>query len=61
MCLSKVYNTSDPDNIIMEYASKVDVDGDNITLTDVMGEEKTISGKLKFVDLTGAVIEIESV
>ena len=36
MCLSTVYKATEPDSIIMEYVSKIQVDGDRITLTDVM-------------------------
>ena len=42
----------------MEYVSKIRVDGDQITLTDVMGEEKTIQGSLTLADLTGGVVKI---
>ena len=59
MCLSTVRSTQDPDHIIMEYVSRIKVDDDRITLTDVMGEEKTVRGYLKLADLTGAVVRIE--
>lgn len=59
MCLSTVYKTSDPDIVIMEYVSKIRINGDEITLTDVMGEEKTVMGKLTLADLTGAVVKID--
>ncbi len=58
MCLSTVYKTSDPDTVVMEYVSKIVVEGDQIHLTDVMGEEKTVVGTLASVDLTGAVVKI---
>ncbi len=60
MCLSTVYSNQDPDNVIMEYVSKIAIDGDKITLTDVMGDEKTVYGKLTLADLTGAVVKIDS-
>ena len=59
MCLSTVYRTSAPDSVIMEYVSKITVEGDRITLTDVMGEEKTVLGTLKLADLTGGTVQIE--
>ena len=34
MCLSTAYKTSDPDCVIMEYISRIDVDGNKITLTE---------------------------
>lgn len=58
MCLSTVYRSSDPDSIIMEYVSKIQVEGDQITLTDVMGEQKTVQGTLTMADLTGGVVKI---
>ena len=59
MCLSTVYKTSSPDTVIMEYVSRIRVDGDRITLTDIMGAEKTVIGKLTLADLTGAVVQID--
>ncbi len=58
MCLSTAYKTSDPDCVIMEYISRIDVDGNTITLTDVMGDTKTIEGSIVMVDLTGGVVKI---
>lgn len=58
MCLSTVYKASEPDSIIMEYVSKIQVDGDKITLTDIMGEEKTVLGALVMADLTGGKVKI---
>ncbi len=59
MCLSTVYSVQDPDSVIMEYVSKIEVDGEKITLTDVMGDEKTLEGKLVLADLTGAVVKVD--
>lgn len=59
MCLSTAYRTSDPDSVIMEYVSGINVDGDQITLTDVMGDKTTVEGKLVMVDLTGGVVKID--
>ena len=58
MCLSTAYKTSEPDSIIMEYVSKIVVDGNLITLTDVIGDTKTVEGTIKMVDLTGGVVKI---
>ena len=58
MCLSTVYKASEPDSIIMEYVSKIEVDGSLITLTDVLGDTKTVEGTIKMVDLTGGVVKI---
>lgn len=58
MCLSTAYKTSDPNSVIMEYVSRIDVDGKRITLTDVMGDTRTVEGTIAMVDLTGGVVRI---
>lgn len=58
MCLSTVYKSTEPDSILMEYVSKIQVDGEKITLTDIMGEERTIQGTLVLADLTGGIVKI---
>ena len=58
MCLSTAYKASEPDSIIMEYVSKIEVEGNLITLTDVIGDTKTVEGTIKMVDLTGGVVKI---
>lgn len=59
MCLSTAYRTSDPSSVIMEFVSGINVDGNKITLTDVMGDQTTVEGKLIMVDLTGGVVKID--
>lgn len=59
MCLSTAVKDSNPDEVLMEYVSSLKVDGDTIILTDLMGEQKVIRGKLSFADLTGAIIKID--
>lgn len=59
MCLSTAYKTTDPDSVIMEYVSRIEVHGNQITLIDVMGETKTIEGTLALADLTGGVVRID--
>ena len=59
MCLSTVVKEKDPESVIMEYVSRISIDGDKITLTDVMGQERTVIGRLTFADLTGALVKID--
>ncbi len=41
MCLATVYKKQEePDSILLQYVSKILVDGNHITLIDVMGEER---------------------
>lgn len=58
MCLSTVVNINQPDSIILQYVSKIEVNGNLITLTDVMGEQKTVEGSIVKADLTGGRVEI---
>lgn len=59
MCLSTAVKASDPEQVLMEYVNTINIDGDEITLTDLMGEKKVFKGRLTFADLTGAVIRID--
>lgn len=58
MCLATAYNISKEDSIILQYVSMIEVEGTNITLTDVMGERKVVEGTIAMVDLTGGVVKI---
>ena len=58
MCLSTVRRDSDPEDILMEFVSRINIDGDKITLTDVLGAQKTLTGSLTYADLEGAEIRI---
>ena len=42
MCLAAVYKAQDPETKLFEFVSRIDVDGETITLTDVMGEQKVL-------------------
>ena len=59
MCLSTAVRADRPDEILMEYVQSLSIDGDTITLVDLMGERKVIRGNLTFADLTGAVLKID--
>ena len=58
MCLATVVNVNQPDSIVLEYVSKIEVNGNQITLTDVMGEQKVVEGTIAMADLTGGRVEI---
>ncbi len=58
MCLATAYKTNEPDSIILEFVSRIEVDGNKITLFDVMGDSKTVEGTIAMVDLTGGVVKI---
>lgn len=58
MCLSTVYkNEQKDDNILCRFVQSIQVDGDTLTFTDVMGAVTQITGRLVSANLTaGAVI-----
>jgi len=61
MCLSIAYKLvpGGEDEKILEYVSGVKVDGGNIVLTDIMGAETTVAGKIKSMDFVNSKIVIE--
>ena len=58
MCLATVVNINQPDSIVLQYVSKIEVNGNQFTLTDVMGEQKVVEGTISMADLTGGRVEI---
>lgn len=59
MCLSTVYRGSQSDdNVCCKFVAKIEVDGDKLKFTDVLGEEMTVEGKLLSADLTAGVVVI---
>ena len=61
MCLSAVYEIRDGnERLVCEYVTAINLDGDIITLTDIMGEEIVIKGILRSIDLVKNVIKIDT-
>ena len=44
----------------MRFVSEINVTEDSVLLTDVMGQQIEIKGRLKYVDLTGGTVVIET-
>lgn len=62
MCLATVYNKNqEPDSILLQYVSRLEVEGTTITLTDVLGETRTVEGVIKFVDLAESTVVINCI
>jgi predicted RNA-binding protein len=60
MCLSTVYEVrGENERLVCEHTTAIDIDGEKITLTDIVGEEVIIIGVLKYIDLAGNIIKIE--
>ena len=39
--------------------SRIDVEGDKVILRDIMGETKTIQGKILMVDLANSIVKLD--
>ncbi len=60
MCLSTVYKADGSERTkLAEYVSELRAEGDRITMTDIMGAETVVFGRLKSVDLVQNQIVIE--
>ena len=60
MCLSDAYELIGGERKpIMNYVSGISVENGKITLIDMLGARKVVTGSLKSVDLTSNVILIE--
>lgn len=61
MCLSTVYLNEKKDELIAaRYVAKVKVEGERIYLTDVIGAETEVIGRLDAIDLEGGTVIIRT-
>ena len=57
MCLATVYK--EPDNtVICKNVSRIDVDGEYVTIRDIMGDETRVQGRIQMVDLANSVVKL---
>lgn len=60
MCLSTVYKGSkEPQNIVMSNVQRIDLQDDQILLTDLMDRQMVVVGKLLSVDLVGGTAIVQ--
>ncbi len=57
MCLATVYKQSD-DSVIFRNVSRIDVEGENVILRDIMGDERVVKGSILMVDLANSVVKL---
>ena len=58
MCLATVYK--EPDNtVICKNVSRIDVDGEYVTIRDIMGDETRVQGRILMVDLAHSVVKLQ--
>ncbi len=58
MCLATVQKEND-NTVILKMVSRIDVDGDKVILRDIMGETKTITGRILMVDLANSIVKLD--
>ena len=60
MCLAAAHkNEQTPENLICKFVSNIGFDNGKIVLTDILGENIAIEGKLSTVDLVKNVVVIQ--
>lgn len=57
MCLATVYKESD-NSVIFKNVSRIDVDGNQLIIRDIMGDEKIVEGKILMVDLANSIVKL---
>ncbi|MCI7813891.1 MAG: CooT family nickel-binding protein [Lachnospiraceae bacterium] len=57
MCLATVYKKSD-NSVIFKNVSRIDVEGDTLILSDIMGETRTVKGSILMVDLANSIVKV---
>ena len=58
MCLATVYK--DPDNtVVCKNVGRIDVDGEYVLITDIMGEETKVQGQILSVDLVNSIVKLQ--
>ena len=61
MCLSAVYEVRDgAEKLICEHTTAISIGDGTVKLTDILGEEITITGILKSIDLVKNIIKVEA-
>ena len=45
--------------VILKMVSRIDVDGEKVILRDIMGETKTITGRILMVDLANSIVKLD--
>ena len=57
MCLATVFKESD-NTMIMSNAARIDVDGDYVIITDIIGDETKLQGRILSVDLAKSEVKL---
>ncbi|MBR6653176.1 MAG: CooT family nickel-binding protein [Oscillospiraceae bacterium] len=61
MCLATaMVNKSGTETVLAKNISKISIEGDNIVMVDILGEEFTVEGTLISADLVNGVVKIQA-
>ena len=58
MCLATVFKESD-DSVIFKNVARIDVDGYQLILRDIMGDERVVEGSILMVDLANSIVKLK--
>jgi predicted RNA-binding protein len=59
MCLATAYlKKGEESSILARNISGIRIDGESVVLTDILGSETVVEGRLKHADLVNGVVEI---
>lgn len=62
MCLATVYAKKEseaPDTVLLDKVQFIDVEGDELAMTNLFGEVVRIRGSLTSIDLNSSIIKLE--
>lgn len=57
MCLATVYKESD-NTVICKNVARIDVEGEQVVIRDIMGDETKVQGRILMVDLSNSVVKL---
>ena len=57
MCLATVYKKND-DSVLFKNVARIDVEGENLVLTDIMGDTRTEKRSILMVDLANSIVKV---
>ena len=58
MCLATVFKESD-DSVIFKNVARIDVDGNQLILRDIMGDERVVEGSILMVELANSIVKLK--
>lgn len=57
MCLATVYKESD-NTVICKNVARIDVEGEQVVIRDIMGDETKVQGRILMVDLSNSIVKL---